>query len=78
MVNIINGVKQYTNYRKDFTPEERTAYNAYVKGRMTLYFKTEKGKAKASEHNKKQYYKRKEKTYNEELQKIRDTLGKIN
>jgi len=53
MLNVINGVKQYTNYRKDFTPDERIAYNNYVKERMTIYFKTDKGKAKAKEHNQK-------------------------
>jgi len=80
MINIIDGVKQYTNYRKDFTPEERIAYNAYVKGRMNIYFKTDKGKAKARECSKKHYYKIKdEKINNEKInnEKINDTLVKV-
>jgi hypothetical protein len=60
MVEIIDGVKQYKYYRKDFTDEERAVYNKYVSNRMCVYFKTEKGKLKASENNRKQYYKKKE------------------
>jgi len=64
MVNIINGVKFYKYYRKDFTDEERALYNQYVSDRMCVYFKTEKGKLKASEHNKKYYHKKKEEQIN--------------
>lgn len=60
MVEIIDGVKQYKYYRKDFTDEERAVYNKYVSNRMCVYFKTEKGKLKANENNRKQYYKKKE------------------
>ena len=60
MVNTINGVKFYKYYRKDFTDEERALYNQYVSDKMCVYFKTEKGKLKASEHNKKYYQKKKE------------------
>jgi peptidoglycan hydrolase CwlO-like protein len=79
MINIIDGVKQYTNYRKDFTPDERIAYNNYAKGRMLIYFKTDKGKAKVKEHNKKLYNKKKEqKKVNEELKKVNEELEKVN
>lgn len=60
MVEIIDGVKQYKYYRKDFTDEERAVYNKYVSNRMCVYFKTEKGKLKANENNRKYYYKKKE------------------
>lgn len=60
MVEIIDGVKMYKYYRKDFTDEERALYNQYVSNRMCVYFKTEKGKLKANENNRKYYYKKKE------------------
>ena len=60
MVNIINGVKQYTNYRKDFTPEEKAAYNAYVVSRMQVFRKTEHGREVINANNKLAYYRRKE------------------
>ena len=44
--------KNITNYRKDFTPEERAAYNAYVVSRMKIYYKTPKGKEVAAKNNK--------------------------
>lgn len=50
-----------TNYRKNFTQEERDAYNTYCVGRMTAYFNTPKGKEKQKENNKLQYQKRKAK-----------------
>ena len=50
-----------TNYRKNFTDEERKAYNAYCVGKMTAYFNTPKGKEKQKENNKLQYQKRKAK-----------------
>jgi len=59
MVNIIDGVKQYKYFRKDFTEEERASYNQYVSNRMCAYFKTEKGKLKANENNRKYYHKKK-------------------
>jgi hypothetical protein len=40
--------KNITNYRKDFTPEERAAYNAYVLTRMKIYYQTENGKKVAA------------------------------
>lgn len=49
-----------TNYRKNFTPEERAQYNAYCCKRMTEYFHTPKGKEKQKEMNRKAYLKRKE------------------
>ena len=49
-----------TNYRKNFTPEEKAQYNAYCVGRMTAYFNTPKGKEKQKELNRKAYQKRKE------------------
>lgn len=36
MVEIIDGVKQYKYYRKDFTDEERAVYNKYVSNRMCV------------------------------------------
>jgi hypothetical protein len=59
MVNIVDGVKMYKYYRKDFTDEERALYNQYVSNRMCVYFKTEKGKLKANENNRKYYHKKK-------------------
>jgi hypothetical protein len=50
-----------TNYRNNFTPEEREAYNTYCVGRMKAYFNTPKGKEKQKENNKLQYQKRKAK-----------------
>lgn len=49
-----------TNYRKNFTPEEKAQYNAYCVERMTAYFNTPKGKEKQKEMNRKAYQKRKE------------------
>lgn len=49
-----------TNYRKNFTPEEKAQYNAYCCKRMTEYFHTPKGKEKQKELNRKAYQKRKE------------------
>jgi hypothetical protein len=74
MVNIIDGVKQYKYYRKDFTEEERALYNQYVSNRMCAYFKTEKGKLKANENNRKYYYKKKE----EALERTRLPFTEIN
>jgi ABC-type uncharacterized transport system ATPase subunit len=44
--------KNITNYRKDFTPEERALYNAYVVTRMKIYYKTDKGKESAERNTK--------------------------
>jgi hypothetical protein len=74
MVNIIDGVKQYKYFRKDFTEEERASYNQYVSNRMCAYFKTEKGKLKANENNRKYYYKKKE----EALERTRLPFTEIN
>jgi hypothetical protein len=74
MVNVIDGVKQYKYFRKDFTEEERASYNQYVSNRMCAYFKTEKGKLKANENNRKYYYKKKE----EALERSRPPLIEIN
>lgn len=52
--------KNITNYRDNFTPEERKEYNAYCCKRMTAYFNTPKGKEKQKEMNRKSYLKRKE------------------
>lgn len=51
--------KNITNYRKDFTPEERIAYNAYVVSRMKVYYKTPKGKQVAAKNNKIYFEKKK-------------------
>ena len=59
MVNVIDGVKLYKYYRKDFTEQERALYNQYVSNKMCIYFKTEKGKLKANENNRKYYHKKK-------------------
>jgi len=74
MVNIIDGVKQYKYFRKDFTEEERASYNQYVSNRMCAYFKTEKGKLKANENNRKYYNKKKE----EALERTRSPIIEIN
>jgi hypothetical protein len=52
--------KNITNYRNNFTPEERAEYNAYCCQRMTVYFNTPKGKEKQKEINRKAYQRRKE------------------
>jgi len=59
MVNVIDGVKLYKYYRKDFTEQERALYNQYVSNKMCIYFKTEKGKLKVNENNRKHYHKKK-------------------
>lgn len=52
MEDIKQKPKNITNYRKDFTAEERAAYNAYVVSRMKVYYKTDKGKQAAVRNNK--------------------------
>lgn len=59
MVAVIDGVKQYTYYRKDFTEDERVAYNKYVSKRMCVFFKTEKGRQLANENNRNFRHKKK-------------------
>ena len=53
MEDIKQKPKNITNYRKDFTPEEKAAYNAYCVSRMSIYLKTENGKAVAARNTKK-------------------------
>ena len=50
-----------TNYRKDFTPEERIKYNEYVKQRMRIYHASDKAKA-----NRQAYYQLKKKINQEQ------------
>jgi hypothetical protein len=57
--------KNITNYRKDFTPEERAAYNAYVLTRMKIYYQTENGKKVAARNT--MNYLQKKKLQNEAL-----------
>ena len=41
--------RPFTNYRKDFTPEEKVKYNEYVRQRMRVYHDSDKGrKARAA------------------------------
>jgi len=49
-----------TNYRPNFTAEEKKQYNAYCVQRMLAYYKTPKGKEKRKEINRIAYQKRKE------------------
>ena len=49
-----------TTYRKDFTDEERIAYNKYMVSRMQVFRKTEHGREVVNANNRKAYYKRKE------------------
>lgn len=51
--------RNITNYRKDFTPEEKAEYNAYVVSRMKVYFKTDKGKEVAARNTKNHLEKKK-------------------
>jgi hypothetical protein len=54
-----------TTYRKDFTDEERIAYNKYMVSRMQVFRKTEHGRQVVNANNRKAYYKRKAKLLEE-------------
>lgn len=54
-----------TSYRKDFTDEERIAYNKYMVSRMQVFRKTEHGRQVVNANNRKAYYKRKAKLLEE-------------
>jgi hypothetical protein len=54
-----------TTYRKDFTDEERIAYNKYMVSRMQVFRKTEHGREVVNANNRKAYYKRKAKLLEE-------------
>lgn len=56
-----------TTYRKDFTDEERIAYNKYMVSRMQVFRKTEHGREVVNANNRKAYYKRKAKLLEERL-----------
>ena len=45
-----------TTYRKDFTDEERLAYNKYMVSRMQVFRKTEHGREVVNANNRKAYY----------------------
>jgi hypothetical protein len=62
--------KNITNYRKDFTPEEKAAYNAYVVTRMKIYQKTENGKQVAARNTKNYLEKKKLESLNNQMIKI--------
>lgn len=59
--------KNITNYRKDFTPEEKAAYNAYVVTRMKIYQKTENGKQVAARNTKNYLEKKKLESLNNQM-----------
>jgi hypothetical protein len=54
-----------TTYRKDFTDEERIAYNKYMVSRMQVFRKTDHGREVVNANNRKAYYKRKAKLLEE-------------
>jgi len=56
-----------TTYRKDFTDEERIAYNKYMVSRMQVFRKTDRGREVVNANNRKAYYKRKAKLLEERL-----------
>jgi hypothetical protein len=62
--------KNITNYRKDFTPEEKAAYNAYVVTRMKIYQKTENGKQVAARNTKNYLEKKKLEAVNNQTIKV--------
>ena len=59
--------KNITNYRKDFTPEERAAYNAYVLTRMKIYHQTENGKKVAARNTMNYLQKKKLESLNNQI-----------
>lgn len=54
-----------TSYRKDFTDEERIAYNKYMVSRMQVFRKTEHGRQVVNANNRKAYQKRRAKLLEE-------------
>jgi len=62
--------KNITNYRKDFTPEERAAYNAYVLTRMKIYYQTENGKKVAARNTMNYLQKKKLEASNNQIIKV--------
>jgi len=54
-----------TTYRKDFTDEERIAYNKYMVSRMQVFRKTEHGRQVVNANNRKAYQKRRAKLLEE-------------
>ena len=61
-----------TTYRKDFTDEERIAYNKYMVSRMQVFRKTEHGREVVNANNRKAYYKRKAKLLEEKEKQKRE------
>lgn len=61
-----------TTYRKDFTDEERLAYNKYMVSRMQVFRKTEHGREVVNANNRKAYYKRKAKLLEEKEKQKRE------
>jgi hypothetical protein len=56
-----------TTYRKDFTDEERIAYNKYMVSRMQIFRKTEHGREIVNANNRKAYQKKRAKILEERL-----------
>ncbi len=56
-----------TTYRKDFTDEERIAYNKYMVSRMQIFRKTDHGREIVNANNRKAYQKRRAKILEERL-----------
>lgn len=61
-----------TTYRKDFTDEERIAYNKYMVSRMQVYRKTDHGRDVVNANNRKAYQKRKAKLLEEKEKQKRE------
>ena len=63
-----------TTYRKDFTDEERIAYNKYMVSRMQVFRKTEHGREVVNANNRKAYNKRKQKLLEEKEKQKREII----
>ena len=63
-----------TTYRKDFTDEERLAYNKYMVSRMQVFRKTEHGREVVNANNRKAYNKRKQKLLEEKEKQKREII----
>ena len=61
-----------TTYRKDFTDEERIAYNKYMVSRMQVFRKTDHGRDVVNANNRKAYQKRKAKLLEEKEKQKRE------
>lgn len=63
-----------TTYRKDFTDEERIAYNKYMVSRMQVFRKTDHGRELVNANNRKAYQKRKQKLLEEKEKQKREII----